>query len=79
MESCNPVSTPLPANFKPTKPTDEEYAKVKHQPYARVVGSVLYAATVTRLDLAHAAGVLSRYISKYNASHCSSQAPPALY
>ena len=40
--------------------------------YAQVVGSILYAATVSRLDLAHAASVLSGYISKWNDSHWSS-------
>ena len=43
MLDCNPVSTPLPANFKPLKATDEEFAQAKHHPYAQVVGSILYA------------------------------------
>ena len=37
MLDCNPVSTPLPANFKPVKATDEEFAQAKHHPYAQVV------------------------------------------
>ena len=69
MLDCNPVSTPLPANFKPIIATDEEFAQAKQHPYAQVVGSILYAATVSRPDLAHAASVLSGYISKWNDSH----------
>ena len=71
MLDCNPVSTPLRANFKPVKATDEEFSQAKQHPYAQVVGSILSAATVSRPDLAHAASVLSGYISKWNYSHWS--------
>ena len=33
-------------------------------PYASVVGSLMYAMVYTRLDIAHAVGVLSMYMSK---------------
>jgi hypothetical protein len=33
-------------------------------PYARAVGSLMYAMVCTRQDVAHAVGVLSSYMSK---------------
>ncbi len=63
---CKPTRNPLPSNFRPIPVTDEEHAASKHRP---VVGAVLYAATITRPDLAHAASVLSRFISKWNGAH----------
>lgn len=49
--------------------TDQEHELTQNQPYPKLVGSILYAATVTWPDLAHAASVLSRFISKWNESH----------
>lgn len=69
MSNCNPAKTPLPSGFKPIPATDQEHELAQHRPYPKLVGSILYAATVTRPDLAHAAGVLSRFISKWNESH----------
>ena len=38
-------------------------------PYASVVGSLMYAMVCTRPDIAHAVGVLSRYMSKPRNEH----------
>jgi hypothetical protein len=38
-------------------------------PYVSVVGSLMYAMVCTRLDIAHAVGVLSRYMSKPRKEH----------
>ena len=38
-------------------------------PYASVVGSLMYAMVCTRPDIAHAVGVLSRYMSKLGKEH----------
>ena len=37
---------------------------MSHVPYASVVGSLMYAMVCTRLDIAHAVGFLSMYMSK---------------
>jgi hypothetical protein len=37
---------------------------MSHVPYASVVGSLMYAIICTRPDIAHALGVLSKYMSK---------------
>lgn len=38
-------------------------------PYASVVGSLMYAMVCTRPDIAHAVGVLRRYMSKLGNEH----------
>ena len=38
-------------------------------PYASVVGSLMYAMVCTRPDIAHAVGVLSRFMSKPGKEH----------
>jgi hypothetical protein len=38
-------------------------------PYASAVGSLMYAMVCTRLNIAHAVGVLSRYMSKLGKEH----------
>jgi hypothetical protein len=44
--------------------TEEEEEDMCHVPYASVVGSLMYAMVYTRPDIAHAVGVLRRYMSK---------------
>jgi hypothetical protein len=69
MLDCNPAQSPLPTTFKPVPATDTEFEEAQSLPYAQLVGAVLYASTVSRPDLAHAASVLSRYISKWSKTH----------
>jgi len=66
---CNPARSPLPYGFRPIPATDEEHQAARHRAYPQAVGAILYASTVTRPDLSQAAGVLSRFISKWNESH----------
>ena len=42
---------------------------MSHVPYASAVGSLMYAMVYTRLDIAHAVGVLSRFMSKPGKEH----------
>ena len=44
--------------------TWEEEEDMSQVPYASVVGSLMYAMVCTRPYIAHAVGVLSRYMSK---------------
>jgi hypothetical protein len=66
---ANPTINPFPSNFKPIPATDEEFAEAKHLPYPAMAGAILYAATITRPDLSYYAGVLTRYMSKWNFEH----------
>ena len=52
--------------------TQEEEEDMSHVPYASAVGSLMYAMVCTRPNIAHAMGVLSRYISKLGKKHCTS-------
>jgi hypothetical protein len=42
---------------------------MSHVSYASAVGSLMYAMVCTRPDIAHAVGVLSRYMSKLGKEH----------
>jgi hypothetical protein len=42
---------------------------MSHVPYASEVGSLMYAMVFTRPYIAHAVGVLSRYMSKPGKDH----------
>ena len=73
MENAKAVSTPLPGHLKLTKDmcpkTQEEKDKMSKVPYASVVGSLMYAMVCTRPDIAHAVGVVSRYMSHPGIEH----------
>ena len=73
MGDAKPVGCPLAAHFKLSKeqmPTsDEEKAYMERVPYASAVGSLMYAMVCTRPDIAHAVGVVSRYMSNPGREH----------
>jgi hypothetical protein len=67
MQNEKPVSTPLSNHFKLTKEmcpnTHEEIEYMSRVPYSSTIGSLMYAMVCTRLDIAHAVGVVSRYMN----------------
>jgi hypothetical protein len=69
MTNCNPVRPPLPASCKPVSATDEEHAATKDLDFRRLAGFALYLSTITWTDIAFAAGLLARYISKWSREH----------
>jgi hypothetical protein len=69
MSTSTPSKTPLPSDFKPIAATDEEFDQARHLDYPSLAGGILYAATVSRPDLAFAASVLCHYMSKWSYSH----------
>ena len=73
MENAKDVSTHLPGHLKLTKEmcpkTQEEKDKMSKVPYASAVGSLMYAMLCTRPDIAHAVGVVSRYMSHPRIEH----------
>jgi hypothetical protein len=68
MEECKPVKVPIPVGVKlfadQCPKTQEEEEDMPHVPYVSVVGRFMYAMVCTRPDIAHAMGVLIRYMSK---------------
>ena len=73
MENAKAVCTPLPGHLRLTKEmspkTQEEEDKMSKVPYASAVGSLMYAMVCTRADIAHALGVVSRYMSQPGIEH----------
>ena len=72
MNEAKPVSTPLGSHFKLSKEqspkTEEERNHMSKVPYASAIGSLMYAMVCTRLDIAHAMEVVSRFMSRLESS-----------
>ena len=73
MENAKPTSTQLPPSIrlsdKDSPSTEEERQLNGKIPYALAVGSIMYAMVASRLDLAHAVGVVSRCMSNPRWKH----------
>ena len=73
MQECKPVKVPILVGVKlladQCPKTQEEEKDMSHVPYAIAVGSLMYAMVCTRTDIAHAVGVLSRYMPKPQKQH----------
>jgi len=73
MEKTKAVSCPLANHFrlstKQSPSTDDERRKMERIPYASAVGSLMYAMVCTRPDIAHAVGVVSRFLSNPGKEH----------
>jgi hypothetical protein len=70
---CSPVSTPLDPGTRldlsqcPQTPEDVEFMRDK--PYVSAVGALMYLAIATRPDIAHAVGVLCRFMANPGPAH----------
>ena len=73
MQDSKPVKVPIPVGVRLSaeqcRKTQEEEEDMSHVPYASAVNSLMYAMVCTRLDIAHAVGVLSRFMSKPGKEH----------
>ncbi|RVW89954.1 Retrovirus-related Pol polyprotein from transposon TNT 1-94 [Vitis vinifera] len=73
MNEAKPVSTPLGSHFKLSKEqspkTEEERDHMSKVPYASTIGSLMYAMVCTRPNIAHAVGVVSRFMSRPRKQH----------
>jgi hypothetical protein len=73
MHGSKPVKVPIPIGVKLSidqcPKTQEEEEDMSHVPYASAVDSLMYAMVCTRPYIAHAMGVLSRYMSKLGREH----------
>ena len=74
MQNAKPISTHLARHFKLTKEmcpkTQEEIKYMPRVPYSSTVGSLMYAMVFTRQDIAHAVGVVRRYMTNPGKEHC---------
>ncbi|GKC00217.1 hypothetical protein Tco_0986353, partial [Tanacetum coccineum] len=73
MDKAKVVSSPLTSNFKLTDKdcpfSKKNIKKMDRVPYASAVGSLMYVMVCTRPDLAHAVGVVSRFLSNPGKKH----------
>lgn len=70
MAECNPISTPMDVNTKYSRDMDDDGNKNKEKiPYREAIGSLLFAAQVTRPDIIFSVILLSRYCEKPKLAH----------
>nr|KYP32301.1 Retrovirus-related Pol polyprotein from transposon TNT 1-94 [Cajanus cajan] len=73
MEAAKPVGVPLGSQFKlsnkDSPKDDSERERMRGTPYASAIGSLMYAMVCTRPDIAHAVGVVSRFMSNPGVMH----------
>ena len=73
MNEAKLISTPLDSYFKLSKEqslkTEEEMDHMSKVPYTSTIGSLMYAIVCTRLDITHAVGVVSRFMSRHGKQH----------
>lgn len=73
MTDSNPVNTPMDPNQRLSKEmspkTDEERAEMASIPYQEAIGCIMYAAQISRPDIAFAVSALSRYNTCYGKAH----------
>jgi len=69
MHNSKPVDTPMHTDTKLTKPADDEPHSSPSIPYQSAVGSLMYALTCTRPDIAFAVSTVSRFSSRYTEQH----------
>eukprot|EP00253_Pinus_taeda_P009884 PITA_09884 len=73
MQDSKPVKVRIPVGVRLSTEqcprTQEEEEDMSRVPYASAVGSLMYAMVCTRPDIAHAVGVLSRFMSKLGKEH----------
>jgi hypothetical protein len=65
----NPCRTVLPADWKPTIATNAEVCLAKDKPFPALAGLILYAAMITRPNIAFAASLLCRFIGRWSLDH----------
>jgi hypothetical protein len=73
MKECKPIKVPINVGVKLSEDqhpkTHEEEEDMSRVPYVSAVGSLMYETVCTRPEIAHAVGVLSRYMSKPEKEH----------
>jgi Reverse transcriptase (RNA-dependent DNA polymerase) len=73
MQGAKKVSCPLSNHLKLSKKlcpsTKKENDEMSRVPYSLAVGSLMYSMVCTRPDIAHAVGVVSRFLSNLEKQH----------
>ncbi|GJZ57254.1 retrovirus-related pol polyprotein from transposon TNT 1-94 [Tanacetum coccineum] len=73
MQYCKPISTLFPTDVKlsskMSSSSEKERIEISQVPYASAVGSLMFAMIYTRPNIAHAVGVVSRYMAEPGRQH----------
>lgn len=73
IKNCKPILSSLESNQKLIRNMDSNIEKerinMKHKPYRKIVGSLIYLANAIHPDLAFAAGALSRFCTDPEETH----------
>lgn len=69
MEDCNPANTPMDVNTKYSRKMSGNDEKNEIFPYREAIGSLLFAAQVTRPDIIFSVILLSRYCEEPKWAH----------
>ncbi|GJU14268.1 retrovirus-related pol polyprotein from transposon TNT 1-94 [Tanacetum coccineum] len=73
MKDCKPISTPFPTGLKLSSKmspsSKEERMEMSRVLYASAVGRLMFVMICTRPDIAHAVGVVSRYMVEPSSEH----------
>ncbi|GKB97018.1 retrovirus-related pol polyprotein from transposon TNT 1-94 [Tanacetum coccineum] len=73
MQDCKPISTSFPTDVKLSSKmspsSEKERMEMSRVSYASAVGSLMFVMICTRPDIAHAVGVVSRYMAKPGRGH----------
>ncbi|GKE58106.1 hypothetical protein Tco_1497291 [Tanacetum coccineum] len=73
MQDYKLILTPFPTDVKLSSKmspsSEKERMEMSRVPYASAVGSLMFAMICTRPDIAHAVGVVSRYMAKPGRGH----------
>nr|GEV47690.1 hypothetical protein [Tanacetum cinerariifolium] len=73
MQDCKPISTSFPTNVKLSSKmspsSEKEMMEMSRVPYASAVRSLMFAMICTRPNIAHAVGVVSRYMAEPGREH----------
>ena len=71
--NAKPVNTPMEPNVaysnQQSPLTSNQVARMQGVPYSEGIGSILWPAVVSRLDIAYAVGILSQFIKNPGQSH----------
>ena len=66
---CSPLAGHLKLSSKKCPTSEKDIKEVSKVPYAFAIGSLMYAMVCTRPDIAHAVGVVNRFLSNHGKEH----------
>ena len=66
---CSPLAGHLKLSLKQCPTSEKDMKEMRKVPYASVVGSLMYVMVYTRPDIAHAIGVVNRFLTNPRKEH----------